>query len=233
MRRSTVATDVNARERARRPAMIFASPRKVVAAIVGGVIPVLAMSISVACGSANTPPVADAGESLVGIAGYRVELSATGSSDADGDALTYAWDLAGSPKGSEAVLSDPDSANPTLIPDALGEYVVTLAVNDGESWSPPASVTVSASAWFTKVTRQAGVLGGGPRKSSFINGEGPGAAWGDYDNDGDLDLYVTSDGFDKDAPASSMLYRNDGDGAFSELAADAGVAATCNAYGSA
>ena len=69
----------------------------------------------------------------MGIAGYQLELSANGSSDADGDALTYAWDLAGSPNGSGAALSDPDGANPTLIPDALGEYVVTLAVNDGES----------------------------------------------------------------------------------------------------
>jgi len=50
------------------------------------------------------------------------------------------------------------------------------------------------------------------------------AAWADYDNDGDLDLYVghEQDGRDVvDAPC--QLFRNEGDGTFSEVAAEAGV----------
>ena len=46
---------------------------------------------------------------------------------------------------------------------------------------------------------------------------GLGAAWGDYDGDGDLDLYVTSYG-------PNALYRNDGAGGFTDVTAEAGVA---------
>jgi len=47
---------------------------------------------------------------------------------------------------------------------------------------------------------------------------GPGrcSVWGDYDNDGDLDLYVTNKG------APNVLYRNDGAG-FKDVTEDAGV----------
>ena len=43
------------------------------------------------------------------------------------------------------------------------------------------------------------------------------AAWADYDNDGDLDLYVGNETF------PSQLFRNDGDGTFTNVAHDAGV----------
>ena len=46
---------------------------------------------------------------------------------------------------------------------------------------------------------------------------GMGVAVGDYDNDGDLDLYVTNVG-------TNRLYRNDGGGRFDEVAGVAGVA---------
>ncbi|HEX8502401.1 MAG TPA: CRTAC1 family protein [Pyrinomonadaceae bacterium] len=48
-------------------------------------------------------------------------------------------------------------------------------------------------------------------------GWGMGAAAGDYDNDGDADLYVTCLG-------PNRLYRNNGDGTFTDVAAKAGVA---------
>ena len=48
-------------------------------------------------------------------------------------------------------------------------------------------------------------------------GYGMGVAAGDYDNDGDIDLYVTNVG-------PNALLRNDGDGAFENVAAAAGVA---------
>lgn len=52
-------------------------------------------------------------------------------------------------------------------------------------------------------------------------GNGAGAAWGDYDNDGRLDLYV----FNTNAGASAdRLYRNRGDGTFADVTASVGLA---------
>lgn len=47
---------------------------------------------------------------------------------------------------------------------------------------------------------------------------GLGAAWGDYDDDGDLDLFVAND------TTPNYLYRNNGDGTFTDVAVAAGVA---------
>ena len=61
---------------------------------------------------------------------------------------------------------------------------------------------------FTDVTETAGV---------GDTGYGHGCAVGDYNNDGQLDLYVTNYGVNR-------LYRNNGDGTFTEVAESAGVA---------
>ena len=60
---------------------------------------------------------------------------------------------------------------------------------------------------FTDVTDAAGV---------GFTGAGMGVAVGDYDNDGDLDLYVTAYG-------SNVLYRNNGNGTFTDVTQPAGV----------
>lgn len=48
------------------------------------------------------------------------------------------------------------------------------------------------------------------------------AAWADYDNDGDLDLYIGNEST-KQLIAPNQLFRNQGDGSFLDVAADAGV----------
>ena len=65
---------------------------------------------------------------------------------------------------------------------------------------------------FTDVTAQAGVAGDGDT-SSFKTG----VAVGDYDGDGYLDLYVTALG-------PNILFRNNGNGTFTDVTAAAGVA---------
>ncbi|HZU11689.1 MAG TPA: CRTAC1 family protein [Chloroflexota bacterium] len=72
---------------------------------------------------------------------------------------------------------------------------------------------------FTNVVAAAGIAAshhGDPSERSPAIGTG--VAWGDYDGDGRLDLYVT------DHMAPSHLYRNNGDGTFTDVAHDAGVA---------
>jgi enediyne biosynthesis protein E4 len=66
---------------------------------------------------------------------------------------------------------------------------------------------------FTDVTRKAGVAGDGAGKAAYKTG----VAVGDCDNDGRLDLYVTAFG-------PNILYRNNGDGTFTDVTAAAGVA---------
>ncbi|MGB5294798.1 MAG: CRTAC1 family protein, partial [Thermoanaerobaculia bacterium] len=48
------------------------------------------------------------------------------------------------------------------------------------------------------------------------------AAWADYDNDGDVDLFVATEST-PDMLSSSLLYRNNGDGTFDEIGRQAGV----------
>ncbi len=61
---------------------------------------------------------------------------------------------------------------------------------------------------FTDVTNSANVGN---------NSRGMGAAWGDYNNDGFLDLYVSN------YNDVNVLYKNNGDGTFSNVASSAGV----------
>ena len=63
----------------------------------------------------NSQPVANAGTDQTAPVGATVQLDGGGSSDVDGDALTYTWALTGKPLGSNATISDPDEVNPDLV----------------------------------------------------------------------------------------------------------------------
>jgi hypothetical protein len=69
---------------------------------------------------------------------------------------------------------------------------------------------------FRDVTREAGVAE--PAHPTQT------AAFADYDGDGDLDLYVGAEDPDPADRYPSQLFRNDGDGTFSDVTAAAGVA---------
>ena len=113
----------------------------------------VAVSALAACGSTsppststdNTRPVADAGPDQTGTELVQVNLDGSGSSDADGDALTYTWEFDSMPDGSTAALSDPNVVDPTFTPDLPGDYVLKLTVDDGFADGPDSdTMTVTA-----------------------------------------------------------------------------------------
>ena len=92
----------------------------------------------------NSPPVANAGPDQNVSVGATVSLNGSGSSDVDGNPLTYSWSLISVPPGSGATLVNPTAVNPTFVADMPGTYVVQLIVNDGLVDSAPDEVVISA-----------------------------------------------------------------------------------------
>ena len=99
-------------------------------------------TFSVFAQDTNTPPTADAGTDQTLLVGDTVTLDGSGSSDVDGDELTFSWSLT-SPAGSAATLSDPTAVNPSFVIDVFGTYVAELTVNDGMADSAPSSVKIN------------------------------------------------------------------------------------------
>ena len=188
------------------------------------VVIMLAVAVALAGGACkgNTPPIADAGSDVEAWVDVPVQLDGAGSADADiDDELAYHWEITARPEGSTAPLEGANSVSAALKPDVPGRYQVSLTVNDGRDDGEPSTVVVTAGTWFTDVSEEAGVSG--PAGDAPW---GQGAAWGDYDGDGDPDLYVTTNG-------PNILYRNNGDGTFTDVAAQAGVDNPGESYGSA
>jgi hypothetical protein len=99
--------------------------------------------VTVTVSTANTPPTANAGRNQTVNVQSLVQLNGAGSTDVDGDPLTYRWSFNSVPPGSQAALSDPAAVNPTFTADKVGTYLVQLIVNDGKVDSQPATVTIS------------------------------------------------------------------------------------------
>ncbi len=90
----------------------------------------------------NNPPVANAGNNQTVNSGALVNLDGTGSTDADGDTLSYSWvQTAGTPT---ITLTDANTATPSFIAPASGTFTFQLTVDDG-SHSDTDSVTITVS----------------------------------------------------------------------------------------
>lgn len=100
---------------------------------------------SVTISSANLAPTAAAtvDYSLV-VIGETVRFDGSGSTDPEGDSLSYAWEITAAPAGSTAALVGGNTAMPTLTPDLPGAYEVTLVVSDSLGPGDPATVTITA-----------------------------------------------------------------------------------------
>ncbi len=91
----------------------------------------------------NHPPVANAGSDFKHPASPKVTLDGSGSSDPDGDALSFSWRRVG---GADVTLNNPTYVNPSFDASHIREVsTVTfeLVVNDGKEDSDPDTVTVT------------------------------------------------------------------------------------------
>lgn len=94
-------------------------------------------------GGSNEAPVADAGVDQTVDVGILVQLDGSGSSDPNGDALTYQWSQI---EGQAVALSDPNGVNPTFVAPGVmsAEELLrfALVVSDGRLSSTPSVVRV-------------------------------------------------------------------------------------------
>lgn len=120
---------------------------------------------------------------------YPTQTAAWADYDGDGDLDLYV--------GNEATASSTDPLQ--LFGQSGNPYPSQLFRNNGNGT-------------FTDVARQAGV-----DNRRFAKG----VAWGDFDDDGPPDLFVSNIG-------PNRLYRNNGDGTFRDVAEDAGVVEPAN-----
>lgn len=98
---------------------------------------------------------------------------------------------------------DYDNDNDPDLAFNVGGGAFTLFRNDGDFQ-------------FTNVSAQCGV--------SQIIAEGYGQSWGDFDNDGYLDLYLSNYQTNESSPLrTNYLYHNNGDGTFTDVTGIAGV----------
>ena len=96
-------------------------------------------TVSISIG--NRPPVADAGPDQSVSKNDIVTLNGTGSSDPDGDPLSYAWTQTSGPA---VTLAGADTATPTVTPPKSGVYAFQLVVNDSDGGTSSDTVQVTA-----------------------------------------------------------------------------------------
>jgi RHS repeat-associated protein len=91
----------------------------------------------------NDIPTAIAGPDQTVDRTHTVSLNGSGSHDVDEEDLRYQWTIVSKPQGSQAVLSDNKSVNPTFIADMMGQYEIELMVFDETVQSTPDTVIIT------------------------------------------------------------------------------------------
>src|SRR5262249_26991421 len=122
----------------------------------------------------NHSPVAQTGGAYAGVRNEPIAFDGIGSSDPDGDALTYAWDF-----GDGATGTGP---TPTHAYTSLGSHTGTLVVSDGELTSAP-STTIAT------ISNRIPVANAGPPRTTFRNSPVSFDGTGSSDPDGDALTY--------------------------------------------
>lgn len=93
---------------------------------------------------ANNAPVAVARAAGLATVGKALRLDASGTSDPEGDPVTFSWRVAQAPSGSQAALGGADTATPTLTPDRVGTYQLELNASDALGFGNPLALTLTA-----------------------------------------------------------------------------------------
>jgi PKD repeat protein len=108
----------------------------------------------VTVGVGNLPPEADAGDSVNGKVRRDITFDGTGSSDRDGNVVSYAWEFGDGNTGT--------GPNPTHSYADAGKYRVTMTVKDNDG-------ATSSDVTLADVESKSGGGGGGGGGSCFIN----------------------------------------------------------------
>lgn len=101
-------------------------------------------TVTVKASIGNRAPIANAGTGQTVTVGTQITLNGSGSSDPDGNTITYAWTISNKPSTSTATLTGPNTVNPKITLTVAGTYTFQLIVNDGALNSAPASVSFIA-----------------------------------------------------------------------------------------
>lgn len=139
----------------------------------------------------NMPPLADAGPDQTVGGNQSVTLDGLGSSDPEGETLTYSWTLDGATVGTSATV--------TVGPLSVGTHIATLTVTDPQGASASDSVTIT-------VVNGTPIAQAGPdvtiNHATIVNLDGSGS----QDPDGDsLDFLWSLDGVEIGTGATASV----------------------------
>ncbi|MFH1782581.1 MAG: S8 family serine peptidase [Candidatus Omnitrophota bacterium] len=131
----------------------------------------------------NDPPIADANGPYTGTEDTAVPFDGSGSSDPDGDTITYSWNFGDGNIGT--------GISPVHTYSAGGTYTITLVVNDGRVNSDPSTTTAEI-----EEINDYPVANAGSDQSAFIDATVTFDGSDSYDPDGSISSYAWDFGDD-------------------------------------
>ena len=83
-------------------------------------------------GTSNQAPIAKLGSDTSITLETPISLVCDSCFDPEGADLSFVWKLLGKPANSNREIESPTTANATLTPDVIGEYIIAVTVSDGQ-----------------------------------------------------------------------------------------------------